>query len=281
MRCRYGNKKNVKTCCCIISSLRGIYLSKIINFNDFGNDNKIHISFPTFLKYSCECCHGLCCHVNNSLFLTKQNYFDLGEYSKEIQANFVVKDVYNNYLLKCGKECWFLTETGCQLVQNGLTKPLTCELYPYNLIKIYDIYVLSFIPCPVTTINSNLELENIELNVVKNYISSSKHLINELSGVSKARVYEEISIQKHFLESLPNQITVPHMTDFEKILYSLYCQIRWRHMILCTPIGDFDKQFIVYQEICNKFSIKYRNWDISKVYFIVVSEFINYIRKEY
>lgn len=256
-------------------------LSNIINFNDFGLNNKIHVSFPAFLKYSCESCHGLCCHVNNSLFLTKQNYFDLGEFSKEIQENFVLKDIYDNYLLKCGKECWFLTETGCQLQKNGLTKPLTCELYPYNIIKVHDIYVLTFIPCPVTTINSSLELENIELNIVKNYISSSKKLIKELSGISKTRVYEEINIQNHFLGSLPNQITAPFITEFEKILYSLYCQIRWRHRVLFTPVGDFNKQFAVYREICNEFSIKYRNWDISKIYFIVVSEFINYIRREY
>lgn len=256
-------------------------MSKIINFKDFGIENKIHISFPVFLNYSCKNCRGLCCHVNNSLLLTEQNYLDLGDCSKEIQENFVVRDIYDNYLLKCGKECWFLSETGCQLTKSGLTKPLTCELYPYNITKIFDTYVLSFIPCPVTTINSNFECKNIELNIIKNYIYTSKNLIKELIGVPRDRVYEEINIQKRFLENLPNQIDVPYITDFEKILYSLYCQIRWRHRVLCTPIKDFEKQFIVYREICNKFSIKYRNWDILKIYLIVVSEFINYIRKEY
>ena len=106
------------------------------------------------LGYNCRTCNGKCCRGYGFL-ATRSELINITQIAPEMAIHVKRKNGTNEYALVNGPQnCQFLSQDNlCSIQLNGgwPSKPITCKLFPANLIEDFDKFILvSLNPlCPV------------------------------------------------------------------------------------------------------------------------------------
>lgn len=232
----------------------------------------IFFTFPNnTVFYCCENCVSSCCNVNNYLVLGEKSHNEIKAKYPNISDNFLSND---KKLLRCARKCWFLNKDGCTL-QN---KPLTCHLYPLDIIVINNLYTMvNYIPCPKFEINYQKKggiNHQEELITINNYITLMENNLKKMNlDISIKRIEKEQEIKEQFYNQF-FQDFYNRQDDYAKLIF-LYPQIRWQKKAIRIPISLENKVFYLYEKISKQVDLKFKTLDLYNKYILVTKIFID------
>lgn len=161
----------------------------------------------------------------------------------------------------------------------GLEKPLTCESYPLQLLKLRDYIIVLYIPCPNFILGKgNNSIKYIDsTNVILRYLETEAPIRELPADISNERIEQEIDFQENFKKNVLEEAVMKYEKEgFEKWLI-YYLGIRWNKKIIEMPMKKTLNFWEVYLKVCENLYMSFNFSAESNIIYLITQQFLSEI----